>query len=542
MHAMTCGGSISEIREGVLESQDLLRKLEKSTQKLSAKSSKRKSGTMQSDGHRTTVVNAQGDVSGAGEGSSSKTSEPPAKRRFLSPKQVDYQTPDSSLAHARDRRPGTSLPSPQESTSRARSTRSPSVTSSWWKLDLRSPPRTPTRNSKTLEAAESRNIRHKDRRKVSKAKTPVQARMYIVHTSLVVQLLSENIISFLAKDHDAIKPTKMQDLGANKPDTNPSAATDDIDVIHGSAIPAPTPTGLIQHSPTDTETLSDNSSTVVFTVIGKNSSAPVPTQSNTKTTDQKTASPLLPHRWSEQEIDSGDNITDEDAFKVKVTGPQLRQRSATEIDARRHRIPRGYSLKNWDPEEDPILLLGSVFHASSLGKWIIDWTYHHHGAESPQAKLAKELKILLTDLFSKVKRAEESIPVIRDEENREIIVDFIEAGERLTARLRRLLKACEAPMLIAGENGGEEKDKLGKTAGVEFVDTIFGEQLELQTTQSFMEATRLWNLRFDANCEDVLRDPLLDSFGNAVACYKVGGDFKSYEKIQHHLRNARSGT
>jgi hypothetical protein len=43
---------------------------------------------------------------------------------------------------------------------------------------------------------------------------------------------------------------------------------------------------------------------------------------------------------------------------------------ATEADARKHRIPPGYSLKNWDPSEEPIMLLGSVFDVSNLGKWI----------------------------------------------------------------------------------------------------------------------------------------------------------------------------
>jgi hypothetical protein len=43
---------------------------------------------------------------------------------------------------------------------------------------------------------------------------------------------------------------------------------------------------------------------------------------------------------------------------------------ATEADARKYGIPPGYSLKNWDPTEEPIMLLGSVFDANSLGKWI----------------------------------------------------------------------------------------------------------------------------------------------------------------------------
>lgn len=45
-----------------------------------------------------------------------------------------------------------------------------------------------------------------------------------------------------------------------------------------------------------------------------------------------------------------------------------KQRKATEDDARRAGIPAGYSIKNWDPTAEPVLLLGSVFDADSLGK------------------------------------------------------------------------------------------------------------------------------------------------------------------------------
>ena len=37
-------------------------------------------------------------------------------------------------------------------------------------------------------------------------------------------------------------------------------------------------------------------------------------------------------------------------------------------------IRAGYSLRNWDPAEKPLLLVGSVFDANLLGKWIYDWT------------------------------------------------------------------------------------------------------------------------------------------------------------------------
>ncbi|KFZ14819.1 hypothetical protein V501_03049 [Pseudogymnoascus sp. VKM F-4519 (FW-2642)] len=181
---------------------------------------------------------------------------------------------------------------------------------------------------------------------------------------------------------------------------------------------------------------------------------------------------------------------------------------ATEADARAHHIPAGYSLKNWDPTEEPIMLLGSVFDANSLGKWIYDWTVYRHGPATPISDVAGELWLLLIQLAGKVKRSEECMPRIRSEDNRLMINDFIESGERLMDKLKKLLKACEGPMLKVGKRlGSKEPPLLGKNSGVEFVDSIFGRDRQLDHTEKFMASIRLWNLRFDANCEDILLYP-----------------------------------
>ncbi|CAK7265063.1 hypothetical protein SEPCBS119000_001319 [Sporothrix epigloea] len=178
---------------------------------------------------------------------------------------------------------------------------------------------------------------------------------------------------------------------------------------------------------------------------------------------------------------------------------------ATEADAKRFRIPSGYSLKNWDPREEPILLLGSVFDANSLGKWIYDWTTYHHGPNSPISEVAGELWLLLIQLAGKIRRTDEVMPRVRAKENREMLEDFILSGERLTDKLRKLLKTCEAPMLRT--TGKRDKAQLGKNAGIEFVETLFGHDREIEKTERFMQSVRLWNLRFDANCEEILLKP-----------------------------------
>lgn len=183
-------------------------------------------------------------------------------------------------------------------------------------------------------------------------------------------------------------------------------------------------------------------------------------------------------------------------------------REATAADAAKFHIPAGYSLKNWDPTESPVLLLGSVFDANSLGKWIYDWTVFHHGAETPLSEIAGELWLLLIKLAHKMKRADECLPRVRSEENAELLDDFLESGDRLWSRFKTLLKVCEEYMWKAAKKeGAKGAVRMGRNSGTEFVDSIFGRDRKLEETESLMQSIRLWNMRFDANCEDILRRP-----------------------------------
>jgi hypothetical protein len=179
---------------------------------------------------------------------------------------------------------------------------------------------------------------------------------------------------------------------------------------------------------------------------------------------------------------------------------------ATAEDAAAHRIPTGYSLKNWDPTEKPILLLGSVFDANSVGKWIYDWTVYHHKPGSPLTEVAGELWLLLIKFAGKMKRAEDGLARLRGAANVDLVGDFIASGERIWRRLKDLIKYCEEYMWAAAKKeGGKGKIQMGEKSGIEFVKSIFGRDRELEQTEVLMQSIRMWSLRFDSNCEDVLR-------------------------------------
>ena len=193
---------------------------------------------------------------------------------------------------------------------------------------------------------------------------------------------------------------------------------------------------------------------------------------------------------------------------AKPTKVAPQQREATDADRVKYGIPAGYSLKNWDPSESPVLLLGSVFDANSLGKWIYDWTVYRNGSDTPIAEVAGDLWLLLIKLSHKMKRADECLPRVRSYDNQELLEDFLESGDRLWARFKNLLKICENYMWKAAKREGAKGSvKMGKNSGMEFVDSIFGRDRQLEETESMMQGIRLWNMRFDANCESILKRP-----------------------------------
>ncbi|CZR57781.1 uncharacterized protein PAC_07670 [Phialocephala subalpina] len=184
---------------------------------------------------------------------------------------------------------------------------------------------------------------------------------------------------------------------------------------------------------------------------------------------------------------------------------------ATEADARKHRIPTGYSLKNWDPSREPIMIFGSVMDADSLGKWIYDWTVHYHGAASTLSETAGELWILLIDVSFSVEQAEECMPRIRLREDREMVDNFVESGERLFDKMKKLIRACEDPKIDKAKKTrhGEFKDpSKGLRATRLFIDVMLSsDETSSQHAEKWMTSARLWLMRFGANCFEIFRNP-----------------------------------
>jgi hypothetical protein len=69
-----------------------------------------------------------------------------------------------------------------------------------------------------------------------------------------------------------------------------------------------------------------------------------------------------------------------------------------------------------------------ILSSSHPSRWIHDWTVFHHDLAAP---LTGELWLLLIQFACKIKRADEIMPKIWKNHNREMVEDFLESGERL---------------------------------------------------------------------------------------------------------------
>lgn len=98
-----------------------------------------------------------------------------------------------------------------------------------------------------------------------------------------------------------------------------------------------------------------------------------------------------------------------------------------------------------------------------------------------------------------------------DEDDVDLVEEFLDAGERLWIRLEGILEACEEWMYRAARRSGARVDArtgrvvaMGSESGCECVDSLFGRDRELETTEKLMASIRLWTVRWDRNVEEVV--------------------------------------
>ena len=157
-------------------------------------------------------------------------------------------------------------------------------------------------------------------------------------------------------------------------------------------------------------------------------------------------------------------------------------------------ISTNYCLKNWNPAMLLIILLGSVFDANSLGRWIYEWTKFHYSPQHYATKVAGELWELLIVLGGKLQRARNFSQLIIGQGNCEIVEGFTKNGEGHWLKLKELLSDCEKYMWKWAKNGGF---KMWGGSGAEFVEAMFSSDKQWRDTMIFMENVGIWCKEFD---------------------------------------------
>ncbi|KAI9783747.1 MAG: hypothetical protein M1816_001183 [Peltula sp. TS41687] len=173
-----------------------------------------------------------------------------------------------------------------------------------------------------------------------------------------------------------------------------------------------------------------------------------------------------------------------------VSRPQAHPQ-ATAQDRVNPGIPAAYSTKNWDPTQEPIFLLGSVFDADSLGKWIFDWTHYRHGRRSNELTVAGNLWLSLIRLSGKIRQAKDLLLRRGKALERRLIGVFLDHGHQLLGWFMRLLKSCEKFMMK--EAIGDSV--LGPPSGCAFVDCMFG--MNMNETEELIASIGSWDKKFD---------------------------------------------
>lgn len=178
-------------------------------------------------------------------------------------------------------------------------------------------------------------------------------------------------------------------------------------------------------------------------------------------------------------------------------------REPTVADAKKHHIAPGRCLKHWDPDEEPILLLTSVFDANSLGKWVLDQTARIYGEHDEMTELAADFWFEHIKLGGKIKHAKSRLSQIEDSSVRQRVKEFIASGDKLVNDLVEILKKCE--QRVVELTGISEIPKLGHKSVVVFIDTFIGRTpAQRDAFDDFTRSIRVWNQWFDTGCASLL--------------------------------------
>ena len=174
------------------------------------------------------------------------------------------------------------------------------------------------------------------------------------------------------------------------------------------------------------------------------------------------------------------------------------RRTAMAIDLK---IPSGLSLENWNPDEQPLTVAGSIFDVHSLGKWILKWTSHHYGPQHDTTKAAERLYELTVHLNSELDRAYAVMDF--DRSDAQVLKHFVDRGDSHWYRFETLIRKCSKYMHDIGE--GYQSVEEGGVDAIELASALFDSNKKGPKTMKLMSKISHWKEECDLSDEIIVR-------------------------------------
>lgn len=176
------------------------------------------------------------------------------------------------------------------------------------------------------------------------------------------------------------------------------------------------------------------------------------------------------------------------------------RRTAMAIDLK---IPSGLSLENWNPDEQPLTVAGSIFDVNFLCEWMQKWTSYHYGPQHETMGVARYLSVLAADLDARLDHVYAALP--SDRADRGDLVSFIYRGDSLWERFQTLIYKCSKSMHPKGKDGYPSVDKRDDAA-IEFVSALFDSKKKRAKTEKLILKISRWNDEFDSSFQKLLHN------------------------------------
>lgn len=167
-------------------------------------------------------------------------------------------------------------------------------------------------------------------------------------------------------------------------------------------------------------------------------------------------------------------------------------------------IPSTYKIVKWNKNKYPLYINYSIFDSEELMQWINEWLiefkynklYDYNSALSTNKKLFVQFRSLNTRMIL----IQELKLKVQDNEELELLVDFMNGAIKINNRLQNILNECTNHIIAARKKTIIISNNDIKLYILECMNILFNTQSNLYKLQQIENNINIWVQRFDINC------------------------------------------